>query len=123
MPQGTRVLIVEADEDLQILLSALLGDEGYEAEIVSSVLAVPEALERGRPALILVDMDQLENESEQAVRDLHAQSGQVPIVILGPRYEAATLAQSAGANASLAKPFEIDAMIDTVGRFARSRLS
>jgi len=117
-----RVLVLEADEDLQRLFVALLGDEGYQAEVVTSVPAAVEALRANRPALVLVDMDRLGNQGGEFVRSAKAEFGEsLPIVIVGPRYEAAALAEEAHADASLAKPFDISVFIDLLQTLTRGR--
>ncbi len=126
MPTATplEILVVEVDEGLQSLIASLLDDEGYQARVVSNGRAALEALEHERPALILLDMDNLEGQSEKLVRDVRARYGrQVPLVIIGPRYEAATMAQAAGADASLGKPFDIDALLSVVSRLTKGDAS
>ncbi len=116
------VLVVEADEGLQSLMAALLDDEGYQSRIVASAPAALEALERKLPALILVDMDQLEEQSEELVGAVRARCGrQVPIAIIGPRYEVSALAKAVGADASLNKPFDIDTFIAVVARLTKDQ--
>jgi len=102
------ILVVEADEDLQRLFAALVADEGYEAQIVTSVPAAAQALRVSQPALVLLDMDSVGNQGGEFIKDARARFGKsLPIVIVGPRYEAAAMAEAVQADASLAKPFDI----------------
>lgn len=115
-----KVLVVEADDDLQRLLVALLTEEGYEAQVVTTLPAALEALQAGQPALVLLDMDQFEDQGEGLARRIKAEYGEgLPVVIVGPRYEASTLAEAVGADAALSKPFDIDTFIDLLARLTR----
>ncbi len=115
------VLVVEGDDILQQVMSALLDDLGYPPLVVADVPAALHALEHSRPCLVLLDMDQPQDHVEALVREIKPPHGdQVPIIIVGPHYEAASLARSVGADGILEKPFSIDRFDSLVAQLAGS---
>ncbi len=106
-----RVLVLEDDADMARLLSEILTAEGFEAIVADERLSL-EALARARPRLLLADyvLDGWGDRLMRAVRDGRVE--RVPIVLLSGVNEIERRAREVGAAAFVAKPFDIDDLID-----------
>ena len=112
-----RVLVIEDDEAICMLLQMLLSGDGFEAAMASTRQEIAAAVYRGRPDLILFDIHLTRSTNiGQVVGELRQLLGEaVPMLAMsaGPEEE---LARSLGAYAFVPKPFDIDAMLDQVRR-------
>lgn len=108
-----KILVVETDELLGDLLCTLLEDEGYEPEIAPDHTTALAALQRYPPALVLLDIDGIEDHARALVAEVRARhGGQVPVAILGESRQAEALARDVGAEGWLGKAGTFD-----LGRF------
>jgi CheY-like chemotaxis protein len=109
------VLVVEDERDLRETVSELLESDGYtvlQAENGREALDLANATP---PCLILLDLMMPVMSGWQLMKAL-AEDGRLsstPVVIVSASHEAPL-----GADAFLAKPFDIDALLSTVGRLA-----
>jgi two-component system, chemotaxis family, chemotaxis protein CheY len=109
------VLVVDDDPDILEAICDILAGEGYRVARARHGLEALRALDRERPALVLLDlmmpvMDGLA--FSQALRQRERDRG-VPIVVIsadGNPQKAAAV----GARGFLAKPFDIDALLAEV---------
>ena len=120
------VLIVEDDEGIRMSLEELLESEGY---VVRMARHGGEALEslrlNGAPSIILLDLmmphvDGVSFRDQQRAAGLHVD---VPVVVMSAHADMASQRQRLGAHMYLAKPIEIDTLLDaltTTLRAARS---
>lgn len=121
MTDPQRILIVDDEPDLLELLAVLLESEGY---AVDQAVNGAEALERTEstlPSLILLDMKMPVMDGAQFAKLFRARHGAaVPIVVMTAADDAKRRSAEAGAAAYLGKPFELDALLDTVKRLANA---
>lgn len=117
-----KVLVVDDDETISEFVEWVLVEEGHEvAKAANGALALA-ALERMQPDVILLDMRMPVMDGWEFAR-AYRQDGyaQVPIVVMTAAQDAAKRAGEIGANAYLAKPFDLDDLIATVTRVAPLR--
>lgn len=112
-----RILIVDDEPDIVLALQIVLEDAGYQ---VASVDRGDQLMERlstgGVPDLIVLDMLLSGRDGREIARELKAlpHTRQIPILMLSAHPAARREAQAAGVEAFLAKPFELDALLETV---------
>jgi DNA-binding response OmpR family regulator len=114
----TRPTILVADDDAAIrsVLAILLGDAGYAvATAVDGEQALLYAAEL-EPDAILLDQGMPRMNGVEVARALRSRRCAVPILMLSAAYDARRVAESCGADAFLAKPFDIDALLALVAR-------
>lgn len=114
-----RVLVVVTDETLKVLLGDLLQAEGYQVEVAAGREPALDALQRRLPALVLLHMDASGVDSYDLVAQVRAYGRRVPIVILGPRDDAAALAGLLQADGWLPMPFDLDELYAVLARLTR----
>src|SRR5919202_5234255 len=127
MPAGN-ILIVEDDADVREMLAALLSTEGFYAVGAEDGLEALHVLRTVRhrapevPCLILLDLKMPRLGGGEFRR---AQLGDptvagVPVAVMSGAVDLNERAQALGAVASLAKPIDVDVLMDIVRRYCVS---
>jgi two-component system sensor histidine kinase ChiS len=110
------ILVVEDDPPLTRLMEALLETEGYRVRCVSDGHAALEAVQVDRPALVLLDVTLPKLDGWEVLARLRSEHNPPPVVMLSAQTRAAGRAESAGAVATVLKPFDIDELLQLVAR-------
>lgn len=116
---GGRVLVVEDDDSVALVLADLLEEEGFEVRRASNGRTGLDLLEAFRPHVVLLDlmMPVLDGWGFRAhQRQLPPDLAQIPVLVLSGARDARTAAADLGAAGVVTKPFEVDALADTVRR-------
>jgi len=112
-----RVLVVDDDGGIREFVRTVLLEEGYD---VAEATDGRDALERAktmRPDVILLDMRMPVMNGWEFARMYRERPGpHAPIVIVTAALDVAKDARDIGADGFLAKPFQLDDLLDLVGR-------
>ena len=110
---GPRVLVVEDDEQLATMLSALLVDEGYAVDVARDGQRGLHQGLSGRYDVMLIDRGLPAIEGVDLVRRLRNQGVTAPVLVLTARGTAADRVEGldAGAEDYLVKPFDVDELL------------
>jgi CheY-like chemotaxis protein len=112
------VLVVEDDEDLVYLITILLEEQGYCVVTASNGREALEEIRRTVPDLILLDMKMPVMSGPEFARELYARHAPLPpIVVVTAADDAQRRASEIHADGWLGKPFDPDALLDTVRRY------
>lgn len=107
------VFLVDDDDDLRFTLALALRDVGFEVREFPSASAAFEAACETTPGALLLDYHVEGMSAEALVASLRAHGlGHVPILLLTGSSDVRAIARSLGAFDWLAKPFELDALIE-----------
>jgi CheY-like chemotaxis protein len=118
------VLIGEDEPDNQVVLQTVVESLiGLRAEVVADGLALLALVERERPCVILLDLMMPVLDGWQFVDRLRSMPDwrDVPVVVMSATHalhESAERLHAMGVRAVLAKPFDVDALIAIVQRYA-----
>ena len=113
------VLIVEDDAAIRRVVALALADEGYGVAVASNGRVALERLRYHRPRLILLDLQMPEVNGWEFARRYRARPGpHASIVVVAAAVDVAAQAAPIGAAAVLAKPFDLDALLAVVARYA-----
>jgi len=117
-PRQKKILI--ADDDLAILevLTLFLEDVGYEVETTHDGFSL-QAFEHGYPDLLLLDIWMSGWHGRDICRFLKSQeeTRHLPILIVSANRETERIAREAGADDFLAKPFDLDVLLEKIQRY------
>ncbi|MCA9549018.1 MAG: sigma-54-dependent Fis family transcriptional regulator [Myxococcales bacterium] len=113
-----RVLVVEDDEDIGVVLTGLLGRGGLEARHVASAEAAVTALDSGSFDAVLTDLKLPGMDGLALLRHVHERWSDVPVVMLTAfgSVPVAVEAMRAGAADFMLKPFDREEVLHTVQR-------
>ena len=117
-PSGTPpiVLVVDDDPDILEALAEILEAEGFDVRRARNGKEALDRLEPERPSLILLDlmMPVMDGwEFSQKMRERPAARG-IPVIVLSADRNVGTKAREIGAVGYLAKPFELDDLLQMV---------
>jgi DNA-binding response OmpR family regulator len=118
------ILVVEDDEFIRELMVAILEDEGFAVLAADDAATALRLAEERRPDVILQDLSMPGSTGEKliaAYRELPNAGSS--IVVVSGRTNLETIAQLAGADAFVAKPFDLTQLVDTVRTVLAGRLS
>lgn len=112
------VLVVDDDAGILDALRFLLEDEGYHVQTAEKADYV-ESLQDGNgglPDLIVLDVLLSGKDGRTICRKLMSQDGtkHIPIVMLSAHPDAERSVQEVGADAFVAKPFSVDALLTVI---------
>jgi CheY-like chemotaxis protein len=113
-----RVLVVDDEPDIRATVSAMLEIEGYSVDLAANGADALEALESGRPDLILLDMRMPVLDGWGFAAEMRRRGHRVPIVVMTAARDAARWAGEIAASAFVSKPFRYD---DLIGALERAR--
>ncbi len=115
--RGRPVLIVEDEPDLLDMMEIVLEIASYPVRRALNGQEALDATRQQMPGLILLDMKMPVMDGwEFAAHFRQEFDGAAPIVVVTAAADARTRAEEIGAQGYLAKPFEIDDLLQSVGR-------
>jgi|SRR5215207_6513045 len=115
------ILVVEDEADVRELVSDVLRHEGFEVEEAQDGVQALAVLER-EPAperklcAVVLDVMLPRLDGVSLLRQLRAHGPEVPVVAMSASEEYLLAAVTAGARGAVAKPFDIDHLVDVVRR-------
>lgn len=119
---GKRILLVEDDPAIRRLVTDLLADEGYDVTATESGRQGIDTVAAARPDLILLDKAMPDGDGTWFATEYRRLHGpRVPIIALCAARDGREWADSIGAAAYILKPFDIEALLGTVGQHLRER--
>lgn len=121
---SAKVLIVEDDDDVRSMLSALLGSKGYAVTGAAAAVEGVSAACETRPDLIIMDLGLPDADGLSAVRAIRSEVGLggIPILIV-TAYDTMQFraeAVEAGCAGYLVKPVDPEQLLETVRLLTRT---
>ncbi len=106
---GERVLVVDDEPYIVELLDELLDDEGYHVQRANDGITALEEIEREPPDLILADVMMPRLDGLKLAAHLRDRGDDTPIILMS-----AAVTPRDASYAFIAKPFDIEEMLDLV---------
>jgi DNA-binding response OmpR family regulator len=120
MPDPGWILIVEDDDDIREVMRLVLAERGYHADgVCDGEAALAYLRAQGPPALILLDLMMPRLSGAGLLKVLRADRAfaSVPVVIISGDGHGREVAQGLGATSYLAKPMDLEQLVQVVDRF------
>jgi CheY-like chemotaxis protein len=106
------VLVVDDDQAIREVIAEVLRDEGYEVVCAENGVQALDALRKNRrPDLVLLDLMMPVMSGWEVLEEIQAddQLARIPVVVVSAM-------NAPGVREHLAKPIDLDRLLDTVGR-------
>lgn len=116
MPISAPLLLVEDDNSVRSTLTTFLDLEGYQVEAVSSTRAALEKLLGGSYPIVISDIYLDERTGLDVLRAAKESNGECRVILMSARgsMETVMAATRGGAFEYLAKPFELDELLNAI---------
>jgi DNA-binding NtrC family response regulator len=116
MGQGARILVVDDDESIRKVLTAILEDQGYTVESVDTAKKAIQKTKRKTYNLALIDIRLPDMEGIQLLIRMRDTTPKIrKIIITGyPTLKNAVEAVNKGADAYIVKPFDMERVLKTI---------
>jgi DNA-binding response OmpR family regulator len=117
-----RILVVDDDRDLRLLYADALAGPGYHVDAAEDGAAGWEALQANNYSLLITEHEIPNLTGVELVKKLRAARMALPVVMAAGRLPIEELARNPSLQlaATLAKPFAVDALLDTVKNVLRA---
>jgi two-component system, OmpR family, phosphate regulon response regulator PhoB len=112
------ILIIEDDRDILDIMEYILADEGF--KVISATSAAPlSKLSDIRPTMILLDNRLADGLGKDFCREikLSPDTSHLPVIIVSASRDIESLARESLADGYIAKPFDLNELLDTVNRY------
>ena len=111
--------MIDDDDTIVSFITELLTEEGYAVRGVLSGRDALRAVTERRPALVLLDLRMAGLHGEDVLVYLHSAHRRVPVVIITAEPRLAAPLVERYKIECIAKPFDIDALLNCVHRYVR----
>lgn len=118
MPRAGRVLVVDDEPSVGQVVADVLRDEGYDVHWATNGREALAELQDWLPDVIVLDlmMPVMDGRTFRAAqRQLPGERARVPVVVLSGMHEAHATAEELAAARVIAKPFDLDELVRTIG--------
>ncbi len=115
------ILVVDDDPSIIAMVAETLRLEGCEVKTAANGAEALEAIEREEPALVVLDMRMPVLHGWGFARELRSRGARVPILVMTAAQNAQRWAEEA--EGYVAKPFELNELLASVGAPPRDRAS
>jgi DNA-binding response OmpR family regulator len=111
-----KILICDDDEGILDMLELILEDSGFSIIAVKNSLQIYDEIKKAQPDLIVLDLWMPVLSGDQVLRSLRKSpdTTQLPVIVISASREGQRIANEAGANDFIAKPFDMDLLVSTV---------
>lgn len=117
-----RVLVVDDDESIREFVGMALSDEGYDVAAAPHGAAALRSIAELPPSLILLDLRMPVMDAWEFVRVYRETPGpHAPIIAFTAAQESEASVAEIGADDVLPKPFDLEQLLEMVGRYAGHR--
>ncbi len=116
MSQRPRILVVDDDAPILLLMRNLLREFGFEPIAAGSGPAAIEEARRRTPDLILLDLNMPGMNGDEVLRELRAHDdlSAVPVLILSGEPMEPDEIERLGATGAVLKPFDVPTLVETI---------
>jgi DNA-binding response OmpR family regulator len=116
-----KILVVDDDPDILEFLQELLELEGYTAVVTDKAEYLMKLHDGSLPNLILLDVLLSGTDGREIVKDLKSreETMHIPVIMFSAHPSAEGTVLAAGADDFVAKPFEIDELLEKIAMHIR----
>lgn len=117
---STRILVVDDDAGIRGTVQAILEDEGYTVSSAVNGIEALESIRQARPTLVLLDLQMPVMNGWEVLQRLRESQTGIPVVFMTAGFRAQAEAERYSADGHLAKPFDLDDLLNVVEQFSES---
>ncbi|MFD0941061.1 response regulator [Pedobacter boryungensis] len=111
-----KILVCDDDPGILEMLELILEEEGYEVVLEDKSVNALKKIKAEAPGLVLLDIWMPVISGDQVLRAMKADGMPMPVLMYSASTDGKAIANAAGADEFLAKPFDIDVLLNSVSR-------
>lgn len=113
-----KILVVDDNKDICTLVESILLSDGYEVESCSNSIEYMYKLAKVKPQLIITDMLMSGFDGRTLTKEIknNSATSDIKVMLMSAHPDAENICTEIGADEFLAKPFEIDDLLNSVER-------
>ena len=113
-----KIIIADDDKDIVTVLTMMLEDAGYEVQSTANGNTA-QMVRDNLPDLLLLDIWMADTDGRDVCKYLKSQqrTKHIPVIIVSANQNTEKIALEAGANDFLAKPFDMDELLEKIARY------
>ena len=113
-----RILLIDDDPDVRIMMGKILHKEGYEVDTASGREEALIKLNHTKPAVILLDVLLSGSDGRELCREIKEDGNlkHIPVIMFSGHPGAALKFEAYGADDFIAKPFNTEELLDKLTR-------
>jgi DNA-binding response OmpR family regulator len=120
----TRVLVIDDEPSIRQLVVYALSDEGYQVDEAANGAVALEMVNQQHPDIIILDMKMPGIDGWEFARLYRERYDHpAPIIVLTAARDAAQRGADVAAAGYVAKPFDLDVLVEHVSALARAKTS
>lgn len=114
-----KILVIDDDKGIQEALRAVLEYGNYEVLIAGDEVEAFKIAEKDHPDLILLDLLLSGQDGKEIAKKLksHNKTHKIPIIMLSAHPDAIKASAEGGADEFIAKPFEMNDLLEKVNKY------
>ncbi|WP_406823806.1 response regulator [Pedobacter sp. KACC 23697] len=111
-----KIMICDDDEGIIDVLEMILDEVGHKVISVNDSLKVQTAIDREQPDLLILDLWMPRLSGQEVLRILrnHSAHEKLKVIVISASRDGEQIAKDAGANLFIAKPFDLNNILDSV---------
>lgn len=115
VPDHPRVLVVDDDPSIRAVIAFVLGDEGYQVEEAGDGQSALDLIDQRHPDIILLDMRMPGMDGWEFVQHYRRRHDhEAPIIVFTAAHDAAQRGADVQAESYIAKPFDLEDLVERV---------
>lgn len=109
-------MICDDDQGILEMMEMIMEDYGYDVCTEANSMQLIKTMEREKPDLLLLDIWMPVLSGDQVLKNLRASSAFqfLPVIMYSASAEGAVIAKKSGSDDYLAKPFDIDVLVQKI---------
>ena len=113
------IIVCDDDEGIADVATIVLTEAGYFVTPLTKSSDIFQTIQEKRPHLILIDLWMPDMSGEEITRNLKENSDtkDIPIIIISANKNTSDVAEKAGANGFIDKPFDLDELERVVKKY------
>jgi DNA-binding response OmpR family regulator len=111
-----KIIVIDDDPEILDSFNIILSEEGYKVYVKNDGEGLLSEIKNINPDLILLDFRLPGKNGDEITKEIRQQNGlsDIPIIIVSANYKAEDKSLKAGANDFIAKPFDIDFLLEKI---------
>ena len=113
-----RIHILEDDQEIRNVIEILLKEEGFELQLSSTFSELKKNIQDAMPDLFLLDVMLPDGNGIEICEDLKTDifTKHIPVIVMSANPDSKEKSVTAGADAYISKPFDLDYVVKRIER-------